>query len=422
MIGQQKTYNILRASERYLKTDMVYLAKGGFWLILSQGISTITGLLLVIAFANLISAEIYGNYRYLLSIIGILTIGTFAGINTAAIKAVAEGGETTFWRLLKKKSYWSLTATILSLLVAGYHYSNGNTILTYSFIIAAIGIPLAYISGMYEALLHGRKNFKWLAILGIIVRVTTATAIISALFLTDNLFIIILMYFIPEIILQTLFLFYFYRTRSTTTDDLARGKQLTKFGFHLSFMEILKNIASQIDKLLVFHYLGASQLALYAIATTPPSQIKTLMQNLTTLALPKMSTASAKNTAQTLPQKLFRLEIIIVTIIISYWLVAPFIFPLIFPQYLEAVIFSQVYALSLIFFPRTFLSTAMTAHLKQKELYAIRTLAPAVRIGVFLITLPLWGLWGAVLGSLISNSLTAIIYQYYFKQAFNYKD
>ncbi len=388
---------------------------------LSQAISSICGLLLVIAFANLIPPETYGTYRYLLSIMGILTIGTFVGINTAAIKAVAEGGEAIFWKLLKKKSGWSLVAALLSFLVAGYYYFNDNPMLAWSFTIAAFSLPLAYISGMYEALLYGRKDFKRATILGSLVRMTTALAILVSLFFTDNLFVIILIYFIPEIILQSSFLFYFYITRPNADieENTDRNSQLTKFGFHLSLMEVLKTVAGQIDKLLVFHYLGAGPLALYAIATTPPSQIKTLMQNLTTLALPKMSISSAKDIRKTLPVKLLRLEGIILLLILAYWLVAPVLFPLLFPQYSNAVLISQVYALSLLFFPRTFLSTAMTAHLKQKELYTIRIITPVVRIGIFLLLLPLWGLWGAVVGNIISNALTALVYKYYFNKAFS---
>ena len=82
------------------------------------------------------------------------------------------------------------------------------------------------------------------------------------------------------------------------------------------------------------------------------------MQNLTTLAFPKMSTATADSLRETLPNKLFRLEMVIIGLIIIYWLAAPVFFPLFFPEYVGAILLSQVYALSLIFFPRTFLSTA----------------------------------------------------------------
>lgn len=411
-------YRLLKKSERHTKTDMIYLTKGGFWLLINQAISTFAGLILLIAFANLIPAETYGTYRYILSILGILAIGTFSGINTVAIKASAQKKEKLFWELVYKKSYLSLVSSLFGAIVALYYYTNNNSILAISFIIAAIGLPLAHTFGMYESLLQGRKNFKGLAVFNSLNKILVTASIIITIFLTDNLFILLLIYFIPEIILQGLFLLYLYQTKPQSTDESDQDNRLFKFGWHLSLMDVLKTVASQIDKMLVFHYLGAGQLALYAIALTPVSQIKTVMQNLTTLALPKMNTAKAKDTASSLPEKIRQLEIIIIGLIIVYWLTAPILFKTFFPQYIEAIFISQVYALSLLFFPRTFLSTAMTAHLKQKELYLIRFWAPIIRILIFLIALPLWGIWGAIWGSIVGNVTTTLIYQHYFKKAF----
>ncbi len=61
-----KICNFLRWSEKYIKTDMIYLVKGGFWLTLGQIISSVSSLLLVIAFANLLPKETYGIYKYFL--------------------------------------------------------------------------------------------------------------------------------------------------------------------------------------------------------------------------------------------------------------------------------------------------------------------------------------------------------------------
>jgi len=61
------TYKILRYSERYTQTDMVYFASGGFWLLLGQFISTISAFLLLIAFANFLPKEVFGTYQYILA-------------------------------------------------------------------------------------------------------------------------------------------------------------------------------------------------------------------------------------------------------------------------------------------------------------------------------------------------------------------
>lgn len=411
--------NLLRKSERYAKTDMVYLTKGSFWLSLSQMVGVLASLALAIAFANLISPELYGKYRYILSILGIISIATFPGFGTASIKSVTEGNEQIFWILLRKKFLWSTISTITSLGFFIYYLSNNNTELGVAFLIAAVFLPLASVSGMYSSLLNGRKDFAMLSKLAILLKIVTAGVIILTIYVTENLNFLVLAYFLPEVVVETIFLFKLKKkVPSTESLDISKLNKFGKFGLHLSFMEVLKTIASQIDKILVFHYLGAPQLATYAIATTAPGQIKGILQNMTTLALPKFGESNEHDIRETLPGKLFRLELLIVVLIILYWVVSPVLFPLFFPKYSDAVFLSQIYSLSLLFFPRTFLSTAMVAHMKQKPLYAIRIMAPAIRIAIFLIALPLWGVWGAIVGSIVGNALTAYIYQIFFNKSF----
>ncbi|MEK9209084.1 MAG: oligosaccharide flippase family protein, partial [Patescibacteria group bacterium] len=67
----------------YTGTDNVYIAKQGFWASVPYIISTILSAALVVAFANLLPKEIYGTYRYILSIAGLLSFLTLTGMNTA---------------------------------------------------------------------------------------------------------------------------------------------------------------------------------------------------------------------------------------------------------------------------------------------------------------------------------------------------
>jgi len=59
---KSKIYQYLRWSERYTKTGMVYVAEGGFWLILGQIVSVFSTLLLPIIFANLLPKESFKQY------------------------------------------------------------------------------------------------------------------------------------------------------------------------------------------------------------------------------------------------------------------------------------------------------------------------------------------------------------------------
>src|SRR3989344_8979317 len=96
------------------KTDLSYVAKGGFWLGIASTISSASGLVLVYFFANYLEPETYGTYRYILSVYGLLTIASLGGISTAVTRSVAKGSEGDFLRGFRIQVTSSLVATLVS--------------------------------------------------------------------------------------------------------------------------------------------------------------------------------------------------------------------------------------------------------------------------------------------------------------------
>ena len=182
-------------------------------------------------------------------------------------------------------------------------------------------------------------------------------------------------------------------------------------------MGIMGKIAENIDKVLVFHYLGAAQLAIYAFAQTPIGQLKLLNDIPAKLALPKLSERNFLDLKTSLPRKVFLLAGIMTVIVIVYIALAPLLFKLLFPKYLGSVIFTQILALSLIFAPGSMFGEALAAHMRKKELYISQTILPIIKIGLFLLLLPAFGIWGAVLTIIASQFLMFVLYAYLFWQA-----
>ncbi|MEK7505119.1 MAG: oligosaccharide flippase family protein [Patescibacteria group bacterium] len=412
---RQKIYSLLRWSERYTKTDNVYLAKGGGWLTAGQTISSALALILTIGFANLIPPHDYGIYRYVVSWINLLTAGTIIGLNTSLIQSVARGLEGSFGEIFFTKLKWSALASLGSLILAVYYFINNDRLLGWSFVITATCLPLLKTSGLYAAILYGRKDFSLSTKINSFTRAVSVLAMLGTLLLTDNLILILFAFFLPETLLQLYFTLYILR--KTPPNNLS-DPNTRKYGLHLSLMEVLKVIASQIDKLLVFHYLGAAELAIYYFALAVPGQVKSVLQNTTSLALPKMSGANSVDLKNSLPQKIWRLELIMIVVVLLYIIIAPTAYQFVFPQYLESVLFSQVLAVSLLFLPRTFLSTAMVAKGKHRELYGLRITSPIARIFIIFISLRWFGLWGLITGRLVADFFQLMIYQFYFKRAF----
>ena len=122
---REKTYNLLRKSEKYFKTDMVYLVKGGSWLTLNRVIGSIIALTLAVVYANLLPKESYGLYKYVLSIVSILAITTLPGMDIALTRSIVNGYEGSIKKVIKTKLAWSLLGIITGLGISVYYFTMG---------------------------------------------------------------------------------------------------------------------------------------------------------------------------------------------------------------------------------------------------------------------------------------------------------
>ncbi len=407
------SYKLLRKTEKYTKTDMVYLAKGGSWLTFGQIVSSASAFLLAIAFANLLPMETYGTYKFILSLSALLVIPTLVGMDTAVVRAVARGSEGTIIPAFKTKVRWGLLGGLASLALAGYYYFQEDTILTFSFLIAAIFIPFMDPAAIYESYLGGKKLFSFSAKYRSIIRIIATAVMITVLFLSDNIFYVILAYFIPYSLLRYIFL-------KIALKKFAPNKNIDpkaiSYGKHLSLISVIGTITGNIDKILLWHFLGAIQLATYSFALSPVNQVKSAFKNLRPLSMPKLSQGSMAKLKITLPKKIFKLFLIILPIVILYIIFAPLLFRIFFSQYISSINYSRVFAFSLLLYPMTFFNYALTAQMKKRQLYIASTITNISQIILLLILLPLYGIWGAIFVLLATVFIRSIINFYLFKK------
>jgi len=400
-------YRLLRRSEKYTKTDMVYLAKGGFWLSLGQIISSVSTFLLAIAFANLLPKEVYGTYKYVLSLLGLLAISTLSGMGTAVTRAVAQGNDGSFLPALKLKIRWGLLGGLASLGLAGYYYLQGNIQLTFAFLITAIFIPFMDSFSLYGSLLAGKKRFDVSSKYGIFIKIIASLLIFITLCFTKNLLAILFIYLASYTLLRLIVL----KLSLKYIENKKEDPESISYGKHLSLMNIISLIANQIDKILIFHFLGAGQLAVYSIAIALPEQIKGVLKNISNLALPKFSEKKSEEIKKTLYQKMRLFYIILLFIVIVYWLLAPTLFKLLFPQYLESVFYSQIFTFALLNIPVVFLCTPfLQSQALKNKLYKIKSIGSIVQISLILILTYFYGLLGLIIARILFRYLLAVFY------------
>jgi O-antigen/teichoic acid export membrane protein len=276
-----KILSLLRKSEKYTRTDMTYIAKGGAWLTSAQIISSLLSLLLAIAFANLVSKEIYGTYKYVFSLFALLSIPALSGMGTAITQAVARGYEGSIIPAFKEKIKWGTLGSLASIAVAIYYYINNNDSFALIFLVMAFFLPFLNSFFIYSSLLGGKRLFRKATEYGVMTQIIGTLVLIGVLYAYKNIFAIIFAYLIIFTLLNG---FFFFLTLKRNPPNKTVDPESLSLGRHLSYIDIIVTGVGQLDKILLFHFIGPEALAIYSFALAPVAQLRGLFKTLMPLA------------------------------------------------------------------------------------------------------------------------------------------
>lgn len=388
----------LRWSEKYTKTDMVYLASGGFWLILEQISGIILSLAVAIAFGHYAGKDTYGNYKYVLALASLLGAVSLSGLGDAVGQAVAKGKDGALKQGFWMNLIWSGPFVLASLGVSAYYWAQGNPFVAGSLIIVAFLQPVVASSSFFASFLFGQKDFARGALYVIAENVLTYGAVLGALFFGERAILLVATYYLANALASLFFTWKAQKHARNTIPD----ENLFSFGAHLSVMNILGAIADKFDSIIIFTLLGPAELATYAFALAAPEQIKGLIKNTYGLALPKFAVRNLAEIRDTVWAKIGLLALALVAVMGAYILAAPYLFDLLFPIYKDAVVYSQWYALSIVFASATpVLTAALTAHKRVQSLYIINNGSSIILVILLIFLVPSYGIGGAIAAQLI---------------------
>lgn len=406
---------ILDKIQRYTKTDMRYLAKGGFWVSFAYGFQMVGGALITVILANTLTKEDLGLYQFVLSTATILTAFTLTGLAVSVTTATAKGDEGALRSGVRTKLKWNLGIVLAAAIVASYYFYNDNNFLGTAFLIVGAFLPLTESTHLYQPYLIGKQAFRYDASLTLIRKTLPLIAIIGTLFFTRDPLHLTFTYFASHAV--TMLLLYkltVWKYQPPLSSDFGKTVQFSK---HLSAMAIAGHIAGHIDKVLIFHHLGTAAVATYTIAQLPTRYTGSTLSLVAPLVLPKLAKRDFTTLQATLPRKVRFMFAVAALVAITYILIAPWLFALIFPTYPEAVLISQALALGILLIPRGTYGQALTAHHKTKSLYIASLTMPALKICLLYFLLPIYGIWGAVYAILASDTIGALLGYTLFKRA-----
>lgn len=398
----------LRWSEKYLKADMAYIARGNFWLLFSRAIAVGSGLLLTLAFANLLTPTEFGTYKYVLAIAGFVGAFSLTGLSTAAMKAVAQGKSHVIPSLFRTSVLWCIPASLVTLAVGTYYFSQGNMVLGYGLIFVALSNPFLSSFILWKSAFVGAAEFKAPAWQGLPRTVIPVAIVLVALLFTKNLVVIVGAYFLSQVIMG--WLMYRFTLKTLKIQDRAEGvSDVIREGKQLSILSFVILIAAQIDQLLLWHFHGASALAVYALALAPVRELRGVSENFFSLMFRKLARKTRAELSASVPLRMFQMTVASGVCVLAYILAAPYLFAFLFPQYMSSVFASQLLALALLLQSKGIIEIALVTHGDMK-LRSIAILSSQVaKILLFVLLIPSYGLMGAVIAVLVGEALSAII-------------
>ncbi|MEX1087484.1 MAG: hypothetical protein WEC58_03075, partial [Candidatus Paceibacterota bacterium] len=95
-------------------------------------------------------------------------------------------------------------------------------------------------------------------------------------------------------------------------------------------------------------------------------------------------------------------------------LVAPFVYTIIFPQYVEATQYIPLLSVLIALTPFAVLSLSLTAEMKTRSLYVTQSVVPVTKIALFLVLTPLYGVWGVIVALVVSQLIGNALATYFF--------
>lgn len=397
--------NISNKLSVWLKLDLSYFVKGGFWLAFSTLASILGGILLSSLFARIWPKDVYGQYSFLVSALGFLSIFSLTGMKEAVFQGSIENKDGIFKRATRKVFLASILGTVILILGSIYFYSRDNSNLAIAVLLSSFAFPFSALGGLSISFHKGKKNFRLVSIMSIVANLFSILMTAAALIWFSSLVAVALFSTWSTAFINILFVF---KTSKDSKNDKS-DKKLLKYGFFASITGFIWQGLDYADRFFIPLLLGFEKFAVYTFAIFIPNQIQVFFKSLITLGQPKVTEISDRNIKKALISKSLQLELIIVAIVISYIFLAPRLYKFFYPDYSDSVFLSQVFSISLLLYPNNLFATYLTKRRLIRESVVGTVIYAFFSFGSLLLFIYLWGLIGAVFSKVFSRIVQMLI-------------
>lgn len=402
-IIKEKINNLFVLGTEFFGLDLKYFSKAAGWVTFSQIINGILAFVLTIILTRLLPKETYGLYRYVLSLADILTIFTLTGMNSAVVQAVAAGNEGALIKSVKHQLKWNLMMTAASFAVAIYYFLNHNLTLALSLFIIGALWPITLALNTYPAFLIGKKNFRLNSIFNTGSTLIYVASMLLAVIFTNKIPALIFIYS-----LATLFsnLIFYFRTIKIYKPKKDGNEDFIVFGWKLSSLKVIGIAAGQIDNIIMNHFFGPAQLAIYALARILPDNIIPLIKDTVNTGMPNLAQKTVDEINKIFYKRIIQSLALGIIASSFYSFIAPTVFKYLLPKYLESVYYSQILSISFVFlFPLAYMGAVFISQKLTRPIFIGSTIENGTKILLYIG----FGVYAGILGLILAQVIIYFI-------------
>ena len=393
------------------------IAKNLCYIIGLRGWQIVLGLVTTYFVAHALSKESFGEYQFILSSVGILTVFSLKGLNSSVMQAVSRGFPGSYRKAVPLSFLSSFIGSLVLAFMALWNYSQGNDPMAYGFAVVSLLFPFTHGLTQWKSVKVGSENFISFTVQnGLSIFVMYLLMIVAVHVFPGSFFwLLALVLGVPSI--QNVFLTILDYKRIPLGAPAEDGNVV--YGIKVTFYSSFNTVAMHMDKLLLFFFLSPAALAAYVAGDRISDLFRSFVQDTSDVLAPRF--AKSGHYTEKL-DRYIKLAVIVygVAIVVFSFTLLPFFITFLFgANYSDSIPYAQALMCSVAVGNAAILKFRfIRSKIDIASFRTVMMITSLARIIMSVILIPWLGITGAVISVFIYRLFFALVVDAVIKKSY----
>lgn len=362
---------------------------------LNQVILIIAYLSYSIIFARFGGMGIYGDFLFLTSIFGLLSVISISGVKETILRSVSQGLDRTYTEATKFSFLYSLLGIPILFLIGLYYYYFQSSSLGITLMISSLVFPFFSSLQTWMFIMKGKADFKRLALYNLVIKLVQLIMLIFTITVTRNIIIIFLVYISIESVFNIIY--YLQNEKKYVTNTMI-DPGWRKQSYTLSVMDLSSAIFGKADIIIMSIFLTSESVAIYGVTMKFVEAFFLGIKSTITAILPQFY-----NNKRIKINYFYKITYL--SIFIPLLLMPIIKYPIIFlysQAFSEAIYYTQIYLFVIPFFLISTISNHFLIKYKlNNAILNTKSIAVISALIFYLVLIPAYGIIGGIISSIL---------------------